>query len=327
MSNAENAKLQYEGGQTATPMAALTDSGDKKIFTTGAALLSKRSGFEPVVRPDGLITGGALTQALTGSNDVIDVTALTANLAGVTVTVSAQADVSVTRATAADTHIINSITVNNAGAVVVIAGTDATAFVETRGAAGGPPYIPVGSIEIGQVRLTSDTAGAVATSELFQTVGVHVERADQPIYEIDYLEGDVVFNAALSAIHTGDLPKGVFASYAEPIFTDISKSSDFVPSENSHSVNSTQIYGTTLGSSSTSLNQASFTAYLEDGITDSLITLKNESLWFRFYADKYKTAHILEQGKLGVTRTFPAGDEISASCTISTSEAGTEKAA
>lgn len=326
MANAENAKVQYEGGQTATPMTALTDSGDRTIFNTGATLLSKRSGFAPDVRPDGLATGGAVTVAASGSNNVVDVAALTAYVGGVLQTVGAQTDVTITRGLSSDTHNITSITVTDAGAVVAVSGTDSTAFSETRGAAGGPPFIPTTSIEIAQIRTSSVAAAAVASSEIFQTVGVHQERTDFPIYEIDYLNGNIEFAAAIAAIHTGNLPKKVFASYAEPIFTDISKAVDFTPSENSHSVNSTQIYGTTLGSVSSSLSQASFSAYLEDGITDPLISLKNESLWFRFYPDRYKTAHILEQGKLGISRTFPAGDEIQASCTISTSEAGTEKA-
>jgi hypothetical protein len=327
MANAENAKLQYEGGQTATPMTALTDLGDATIFNSGASLWSKRSGFAPVVRPDGLATGGAVSVAVSGSNNVVDVAALTAYVGGALQTIAGQTDVSITRGLTTDTHNITSITVTSAGTVVAVSGTDGTSFSETRGADGGPPYIATTSIEIAQIRTTSVAAAPVAASEIFQVVGVHQERTDFPLYEIDYLNGNVEFSAALSPIHTGDAIKKVFASYAEPIFTDVAKSSDFTPSENSFSLNSTQIYGTTLGSTSSTLNQASFTAYLDDGVTDNLVSLKGESLWFRFYPDRYKTAHILEQGKLGISRTFPAGDEIQASCTISTSEAGTEKAA
>lgn len=327
MANAENAKLQYEGGQTATPMSALTDSGDATIFNSGASLWSKRSGFAPVVRPDGLATGGVASVAASGSNDVIDVAALTAYVGGDLKTIAGQTDISITRGLTTDTHCITSITVTSAGAVVAIAGTDGTSFSETRGGTGGPPFIPTTSIEIAQVRTTSIASAPIQASEIFQVVGVHQERTDFPIYDIDYLNGNVEFSAALAPIHTGSAIKKVYASYAEPIFTDVARSSDFTPSENSYSLNSTQIYGTTIGSTSSTLNQASFTAYLDDGVTDNLVNLKGESLWFRFYPDRFKTAHILEQGKLGISRTFPAGDEVQASCTISTSEAGTEKAA
>jgi hypothetical protein len=126
-----------------------------------------------------------------------------------------------------------------------------------------------------------------------------------------------VFLAALPRIHAGGTPKKVCASYAAPLFAEISLASDFKPPETSHSVSSTQIYGTTLGSTSQTLGQGGFTAYLEDGVSDGLILQKNELLWFRFYPDRYKTAHLLTQGKLGIGRTFPAGDNIQAACTIS----------
>jgi hypothetical protein len=49
-------------------------------------------------------------------------------------------------------------------------------------------------------------------------------------------------------------------------------------------------------------------------------------LWFKFYPDRYKSSYLLTQGKLGISRTFPAGDNIQAACTISASAAGTEVA-
>lgn len=327
MSSAENAKLQYEGGQNVAAMSALTDSGDKKTFASGASLFSRRSGFEPIVRPDGLITGGAVAVAVSVSNDMVDVAALTAYVGGALQTVSADSDVSATRGATTNTHRITSITVTSGGAIAAVAGTAHTAFSETRGATGGAPYIPVTSIEIAQVRLTSITAGPIEASEIFQVVGLHQERYDFPLYDIDYLTGGVTFNDTLPAIHTADASKKVYASYSAPIFADVAKAVDFVAPETSHSVSSTQIYGKTLGSSSSSLGQGAFTAYLENGISDALVTLKNENLFFKFFPDKYKADYILCQGKLGISRTFPAGDEIQASCTISASEEGSEVSA
>ena len=106
----------------------------------------------------------------------------------------------------------------------------------------------------------------------------------------------------------------------------MSLASDFVPPETSHSVSSTQIYGTTLGSTSSTLGQGSFTAYLSNGIGDGLVGLKNQTLWFRFYPDRYASSYMLTQGKLGIARTFPAGDNIQAACTISATAAATEVA-
>lgn len=324
MATAENAKLQYEGGQSFTAMTALTNSGDETTFTSAASLWSNRAGYAPVVRPNGLLTGGAITPHAS-DNDKVNVAALTLNLNGVVTSVNA-GTASITRGVSTDTHNITSITINSSGAITAVAGTDGTAFSETRGAAGGPPLIAVDSVEIGQVRTTSTSAALVTAAEIFQVVGTHTERADFPLYTVNYQSGSVTFLAALPEIHTGPVPKKVFASYYAPIFADISLASEFIPPETTHSVTSTQIYGTTLGSTASTLGQGSFTAYLQDGVSDALVTLKNAVLWFKFFPDRYKSSYILTQGKLGISRTFPAGDNIQAACTISASAAPTEVA-
>lgn len=322
MATAENAKLQYEAGQTSTSMTTLTNSGDETTFTSSASLWSKRSGYAPVVRPNGLLTGGAITPHAS-DNDKVNVAALTLNLNGVVSSVSA-GTATITRGVSTDTHNITSITINSSGSIAAVSGTDGTAFSETRGAAGGPPLIAVDSVEIGQVRTTSVTAAKVTSAEIFTVVGTHTERADYPLFDINYSAGSVTFLAALPEIHTGTLPKRVYASFAAPIFSDVQLASDFVPPETTHSVTSTQVYGTTLGSTAATLNQGSFTAYLQDGVADGLVQLKNQDLWFKFYPDRYKSPYLLTQGKLGVSRTFPAGDNIQAACTISATERATE---
>jgi hypothetical protein len=323
MATAENAKLDYEAGQNAVSMTLLTDSGDRTTFTSAASLWSQRSGFTPVVRPNGLLTGGAVTT--NSSNDTVTVAAMTLNLNGVVTTVNA-GTASVTRGVSSDTHNITSITINSSGAIAAVAGTDSTAFSETRGAAGGPPLIAVDSVEIAQVRTTTTSAAVVAASEIFQVPGLHQERADFPLFNINYGSGSVTMLAQLPASHTGPVAKRIYASYASPLFAQVSLASDFVPPENSHSVTSTQLYGTTLGATSTTLGQGSFTAYLDNGVSDALVTLKDQTLWFRFYPDRYKSGYILSQGKLGIARTFPAGDNIQAACTINAAAAATEVA-
>jgi hypothetical protein len=322
---AENAQLDYEGGQNAVAMAALTDSGDQLSFTSPATLWSGRSGFVPIIRPNGLLTGGASIPAISTTDDLIDVAALSCNLQGVVTAVGADTDVSCTRPSTAVSK-VNSITVNAGGAIAVVVGSDGstTAFSETRAAAGGPPLIPTDSIEIAQVRFTADTSAAVASAEIFQVVGLHRERADFPQYTVDYGSGSIDFLAALDTIHTGVVPKAIFASYSSPIFAEVALADAFTAPEDTHSVTSTQIYNTTLGSSSSTLNQGTFTAYLQDGVTDTLVSLKNQTLWFRFYPNRYNSSYVLAQGKLGISRTFPAGDNIAAACTISATQAATD---
>ncbi len=324
MSTAENAKLQYEAGQNAVAMSALTNSGDETTYTSAATLWSGKSGYAPVVRPNGLLTGGAVS--VHADNDKVTVAALTCNLQGVVTSVSAGTG-TITRP-ASDKAKVCSITINAAGSIAVVAGTDGagTTFSETRAATGGPPLIPVDSIEIAQVRVTTSAAGAVAASEIYQVVGLHTERADFPLWDTNYDAGSVTFLSALPEIHTGVIPKKVYASYASPIFADVALASDFVPPETSHSVTSTQVYGTTLGSTASTLGQGTFTAYLTDGVADPLVTLKNQNLWFKFFPDRYASAYLLAQGKLGISRTFPAGDNIQAACTISAASAAVEVA-
>ena len=155
-------------------------------------------------------------------------------------------------------------------------------------------------------------------------IGLHRERYDSPLFETLNSEGTVVFNSALPLIHTGALPKKVYASYSTPIFTEVSQGTDYVPSSNSYSLSSTAIYGGTIGASSKTLGQGSFTAFLKDGITDPLAKLEGENLWFRFYPDKYKAPYLLDQGKLGLTMSYPSSDNISAACTINAETAATK---
>jgi len=213
---------------------------------------------------------------------------------------------------------------NSVCAIAVVAGTDSTSFSETRGAAGGPPLIPTDSVEIAQVRLTSNSAAVVDATEIFDTVGTHTERADYPLFDINYNGGSVTFYSANPEIHTGPVPKAVYASYATPIFADVSLASDFVPPETTHAVASQQVYGSTIGSTSSTLAQGSFTAYLNNGVSDGLVGLKNQNLWFKFFPDRYQSSYIVTQGKLGIARTFPAGDSLQAACTISAESSAAE---
>ncbi len=319
--NADKGLLQYEAAQTAHAMAALTDSGDQTIFTSGDEMWSQASGYEPNVKPNGLATGGVLTPKA-GTNDGVQCSALTAYIGGALKSVAANTSLSASRGVDTDICRITSI-VTDGSSISAVAGADGTAFSETRGANGGPPLIPVGSIEIGQIRLTSVTAAVVDAAEIKQVVGTHQERYDYPVHEIDHEAGTVTFASALPSIHTGALPRGVYAEYYEPVFGEIAECGDFIPPETSYSQSSKQIYGGTIGSSSASLSQGSFNAYCDDGVADPLIAQKGKNLWFKFFPNRYSANYIRCQGILGIKRTFPAGDTITAACTISaTKEAG-----
>jgi len=327
MSTSAKGKIEIETGRVLTSFTAMTDS-DHQIFYRGT-IWSNYEGAEPDVRPDGMVTGRNVlsTHAVA---DTITVAAFTAYSKGTLLTVTATTD-SFTRATSAGVSKVVSFYVGSDGTVANIAGTEgaSAAFSDTRGAAGGPPLIPVGGIEIGQIRVTSATAAVVASTEIFQVVGTHVERYDYPDWTeyplgAGYLaatsnekKAHIKFSSALSAIHTGSTYKHVYVQYYTPSFSELAKTSDFVPAEDSHSVSSTEYYNGTIASKSSSLGQASFTALLGNGINDVLLGQQNELITVRFYPNRNQSPYILTQGTLGTGRTFPVSAQNQASCTIS----------
>jgi len=304
MSN-ENSRMYYEGGQTPFSMSALTDSGDHITYNSQAARFSEYEGSAPDIRPDGVLNGAVISAAISGTDDLIDLTAFTAMQAGVNRSVSASLDETITRA-ATDVSSISSVTLTSAQAIAVIQGTDGTdaTFSETRGDPGGAPLIPVGSIELGQIRLTTNVAGPITDDDIFQVPGTHLEKSLFPVVTVKNSAGTVEFSSALPLIHTGAITKAIYGKYAEPIFLEQPFSNDFVPSEITHSGSSEQYYSSVRGSSTSSLSRGSFTADLNDGITDDILTHVNKNLWFKYQQDEFKTPYVLTQGKLGIARTL-----------------------
>lgn len=326
MSN-ENGKMLYEGGQTPFSMSALVNSGDHTKFTSQANLFSEYSGSSPDIRPDGVLTNSEIVPSVSGSDNVVDLSAFIASVSGVTLTASNTVDETITRA-ATDVASISSVTLTSANAIAVIQGVDSadTTFSDVRGDAGAPPLIPVGSIELGQIRLTTNTAGPITADEIFQVPGTHTEKSLFPVVTVDNATGSVSFSSALPLIHVGALPKGVFGKYSAPIFVEQPFSNDFVPSEVTHSGSSNQFYGIVKGSSTSALSQASFTAEFNDGITDDLLDRVNEVLWFKYVQDEFKLPYVLTQGKLGISRSFGAADEPKGAMTVTTKFASINKA-
>jgi len=277
------------------------------------------------------MTGGEVTPAAAAGNNNVDVAALTAMMPAATgasattgvLSVNAAVDQAASRGTGADSYRITSVTITSAGAVAMVAGTATTAFSATRGAAGGPPSIALGSIEIAQVKLTTTTAAVVAASEIYQVVGDSLERYDYPVYSTDPIRGQITFASALPLIHgtaagsAATAAKLVYARVATPVFAEIGRARNWVPAETSNSTNSEQYYDGTLGSFTSSLGQASFEASLNDGVTDALLAKRGANLLFRFMPDKNKVPYQITQGVLGVTRTFAVGANPTVSFTVS----------
>jgi hypothetical protein len=330
MATAANAKIQYEAGATLNAYAAMTDSGDHAVFTIAArTIFSGYTGQTPLVRPNG-VTSGRNLLSVHADSDKVTVAGFKAYLAGSEVTVSATT-CTFTRPTTAGKAKIYSVTIASNSSLVAVAGTISASLVfsETRNAAGGPPLIPTTSVELGQVRVTASTAAAVTAAEIYQVVGQHAEYANYPSYTVNNIgDGEnastaakktayVEFASALPLIHTGGVAKSVYLQSYTPVMADIGKALEFVPAEQSHSTSSTQYYNGIDAAVSSSLGQASFNVRADDGVTDGLISRKDGILTVKFYPDRNKAAYLLSQGKLGVSRTFPVGDQVQIACTLS----------
>lgn len=317
MPAASDALLQVEFSQSLVPMMLLTDSGDRTKFNSGIKYWSGARGFEPVILPNGIRTGGDITA--TGVDNQINVSEVEANLNGVVHT-EPSGNLTVTRPAITKVN-ISSVTLTAALALAVITGTDGDTFSETRAATGGPPLIPVGSIELGQVRLNSDTAAAIVDSEIKQTPGTHRELAGYPVEDLDPYFGTVTFSAALPAIHTGAVPKQIYAEFYTPEFIKVDDGDAFQPPQETFSLTSTTTYDGARGSSSSALNAGSFTALLKDGIVDPVMKKVGDTLWIRFYPKKTITGRFwVVQGILGVTAQYPAAANINGTFSITSEQ-------
>lgn len=337
MSTAQRGKIQVEAGRVLTDFVAMTDSGDQKVFT-GGSVWSQKSGYEPDVRPNGIVTGSNLISPGVAV-DTVAVSAFTCYIGGAEIDVAADAAVAVTRPSADGR--ITSICVDDQGDIAEVVGTDGTP-VETRGAAGGPPLIPVDQVEIGQVRMTSTGSAVFTASEIAQVIGQHTETYDYPAFELNPIgEGKnasaaakknafAEFAEALPEIHTGSLPKAVFIKYYTPSLATLPKTADFVPAEVGITKSSETYYEGAGGSGAIgsmkadSVGDVTFTVLAGDGVTDAVLVEKNQMVTVKFFPDSNKTPFILSQGLLGVGRAFPSGEQIKINCTVYCSQPSIE---
>lgn len=331
-----SAAVYYESAQTPVAFAAMTGNAALTTYSLSSKPWSSvviTTGVDPyVVGPYGVVTGGEVTVGV--ASNAVRLAALTAMMPAATgasattgiLTVNAVTDDSLTatRGSSAGTaYRISSLTITSAGAAAMVAADGSTAFVATRGAAGGPPTIPLGSIEVAQVKLTTSTAAAVTSTEIYQVVGDSQERYDYPVYSTDPIRGRITFAAALPLTHgtsataAATATKLVYARVSTPVFAEVSRARNWTPAETSNSTNSEQYYDGTLGSFSSSLGQASFEAALTDGVTDALLSKRGINLLFKFSPDKNKVQYQITQGVLGVARTFSVGANPSVSFTVS----------
>lgn len=205
------------GGGELVPWTALADSGSHREFAAATGKYPWKSSPAPLVRINGVRSGLEVTIDNAAANDTVDVTAGKVYLAGQPTDVGAGSVASLDRPATPGNVVINCITVTSAGALALVSGTEG-APGGARGAAGGPPFIPTGSILLAEIALVGTAAAAILASEIDNTVQ---ERADVPGYRIDYFNGKVSTQLALEAIHTGSIPRAVYAQWRVAVFSEV----------------------------------------------------------------------------------------------------------
>ncbi len=330
MPTAKNAKISIETGQKVHNYAVMNDSGDQTIFTISSGdVWSGKDGYTPSVRPDGIASGRELLSTA-GTNDQVNIAAFTAYIGGSLVSVSAT-NATFSRPATASRACIYTVSVSSSGTITITKGTISgdTSFSETRDAAGGPPYIPTSEVELGQIRITTSTAATLSDDEILQVPGQHAEYTLFPSWSEnnigDGIKADstaeenahITFAQALPQSHTGGATKKIYIKYYEPIMTVLDKAMDFVPPQVSHSLSSTQYYRGSQAAVTESVNQGSFTTFVEDGVSDSIAAGDGEKLTVKMWPDENKNPYILCQGYIGIAPSYPAGDNMSFACTIS----------
>lgn len=207
-------KIRAQTSTTLVLYRQLTPDVDLQTFASGNPFWVEEPGY-PDVRLDGLISGGSVNPTL--NNNEVQTEALSAYIAGALVSGSADTSVGVTRPSSSGNVVVNSIVVDSAGSVTNVAGTEGLAG-GARGASGGPGYIPVGSLLLAEVVLSSTTAAKVLASEINTSVA---ERTDSPSYDFNLIDGKVKLTNALDPIHTGTTIRKLYVQYKWATMIDI----------------------------------------------------------------------------------------------------------
>ncbi len=327
MGNAALAQIDMELDSANAGYTQLTDSGDQQIYNSSDLLWSKST--DPVVRPNGISSGGQtiITPAASGTNNLVDIAKFNFFIAGVEYTHTAETDVTVTRgATAIQKSSLCVKAATPTAADLVQGADDASADVTTRGAAGGPPSIPLVSIEVGQVHYTSSTPAAVLATEIKQNAQANQrENYDYPDWDTpngiglgniaddeDQTNAYVKLNSALEVAHgaaaesAATAAKPVWMDYYTPVMVTLGRTTDYQSADVSYTVSSEAIHqGKTQGSEDSSLGQTTFTCFTNDNVTDQIVKRRGKNAITRYYPDMNKTPFMLSQGRVSTVRNEP----------------------
>jgi hypothetical protein len=209
----------------------LVKQPDNQQFTSGNSYWIEEPGY-PSVAVDGLVSGGSVNP--TANVNEVSVEAAVIQVAGQLVSVTADPSMTLTRPLAANKVLISAIVVSAGGTLSVVAGTEGTSG-GARGAAGGSPFVPVGSLLLAEIVLSTVADAQVLAPE----INTIPERIDIPSYSVDLMTGAVNMASPLEAIHTGSVPRDVYAQYKYATMADVGDLFDFNLSMKPKTVDST----------------------------------------------------------------------------------------
>ena len=205
-----NFLLKVESGFTVKAYEAMTDTGNHQLFSSTGTRFSLCEKDEnvvdrrPVVTPDGVRNGCYVSPAASGAANAFDLSPGTLLIGGALVNIAGSSGVTVSRPASGNYRFV-SITLTAVGGLSVANGADGSVVCATRGAAGGPPWVAVGSIELATIILSS-TSGPLNDTDILFTP----EYSHCPEYTLLPYTAQVRFAAPLAAIHTGTLPRSVW---------------------------------------------------------------------------------------------------------------------
>ena len=320
-----NAKVEVEMGLTTYSMAEISSvtspSADvNKKFLVVAERFTALEDYEPIVRLDGVISGCEMAPYST--NNSVEISSGSYYLKGVKVSLSATTGESLARPTQSGYVLVTAISVDADGAVTKTAGTEGVTST-TRGAAGGPPFIPVDEVLLGYVTLSYKASSVGAVVEDTEIDNASKERASIPGYSIIYhdednLKGVVDFSSALDTIHTGSTTRNVYSQYWAPAdFVKIDDAKDCSWDE-AIDVKTSLAYGdgTSRAATGTKSWTASFDFYFDKVKGDIIDIIKGSKRWFKFYPDENNTDHMTGRAIIAINRNNPVDDTISGSATL-----------
>lgn len=326
-----NASVQVELGSVSYPMAELSSVSSpaadvNKKFLSLAEYMSDLSELQPEVRLDGVRSGLVITPG-SGFNEV-DISAGEIYLSGNLVEVSAATVTGLTRPTTTGEILVSAITVDGAGSFTVTPSTEGASST-TRGAAGGPPFIPVDEVLVGYVAMTyydgSASGEKVVTAgeiDSYSKEYAAIPSAKVNYYDEDQEVGTIELANVLPEIHAataagpGTAVRNVYASYYEPQFEEVPDAKDFSFDEDVSTYKSKAYKDaseeTAVGTPSWS---GSFDAYWTR-VEDILNLVKGSKRWIKHYPDSDLTDHWAGRAVLKVGRQSPVDDNMMASVTL-----------